>query len=115
MRTNALTGSIRWFFLGVAVGLTSLVGGMPYGLLEASAATTAEGLIKEGLELRRAGRDSDALAKFESAYNQSKTPRAAAQWGLCLQAVSRWSEADPLLAEALSATRILGSRKTAKS
>lgn len=90
------------FVLTVAL-LSSVSGLIPAP--SAFAAPTAEALIKEGLELRRAGRDSDALAKFEAAYNQSKTPRAAAQWGLCLQAVSRWSEADPLLAEALSATQ----------
>lgn len=70
----------------------------------AEAAPSAESLVKEGLELRRAGRDAEALPKFEAAYRTSATPRAAAQWGLCLQALSRWSEADPLLAEALSAT-----------
>lgn len=75
----------------------SLAFGVP-----ASAATPAEELIKQGLDLRRAGRDMDALAKFESAYGLAKSPRAAAQWGLCLQAVSRWSEAEPLLSEALS-------------
>lgn len=92
--------------LFVVVAMVASVGS--FGVFSAPkgyAAPAAEDLIKQGLELRRAGRDSDALAKFEAAYNQSKTPRAAAQWGLCLQAVSRWSEADPLLAEALSATQ----------
>ncbi|MDX2023450.1 MAG: PEGA domain-containing protein [Deltaproteobacteria bacterium] len=60
-------------------------------------------LIAEGLELRRAGQDLEALAKFEEAYRLDPTPRAAAQWGLCLQAVGRWSEADAKLAEALKA------------
>ena len=68
----------------------------------ASAGTPADDLIKQGLDLRRAGRDMDALAKFENAYGLAKAPRAAAQWGLCLQAASRWSEAEPLISEALS-------------
>jgi hypothetical protein len=61
----------------------------------------AEVLINEGIELRRAGQDAQALPKFEEAYRLSPTPRASAQWGLCLQAVGRWSEADGLLSEAL--------------
>lgn len=63
----------------------------------------ADDLIKQGIELRRAGRDNDALGKFEQAYSASKSARAAAQVGLCLQALGRWSEADPYLSEALSA------------
>lgn len=63
----------------------------------------AEALIAEGLELRRAGQDAEALSTFEEAYRLEPTPRAAAQWGLCLQAVGRWSEADGRLAEALKA------------
>lgn len=72
---------------------------------EVQGETKSEALIKQGLDLRRSGRNVDALAKFESAYRLEQTPRAAAQWGLCLQAVARWSEADPLLEEALSATQ----------
>ncbi len=64
-----------------------------------------EALIKDGIELRRAGRDADAVTKFEQAYEAAKTPRAAAQLGLCLQALARWAEADPMLAEALSSTK----------
>lgn len=105
MGTGSVVRLTRSVFLWWAVFLAGGVGSVALGVGQACAATTPEALIKEGLELRRAGRDSDALAKFEAAYNQSKTPRAAAQWGLCLQAVSRWSEADPLLAEALSATQ----------
>ena len=67
----------------------------------AGAAPSAAELITEGLNLRRAGQDADALPKFEAAYAAEKTPRAAAQLGLCLQALGRWSEADPLLAESL--------------
>lgn len=70
----------------------------------AFAASETDNLMKEGVQLRRSGHDSEAIPKFESAYRLSKTPRAAAQLGLCLQAISRWSEADPMLAEALAAT-----------
>lgn len=68
----------------------------------AASSERSEELIREGLELRRAGRDADALEKFERAYAVAKTPRAAGQLGLCLQALGRWSEADPRLAEALT-------------
>lgn len=97
--------------MAVTVHLTSKVfafvvlGLLFIAVTPATAASPADDLIKQGLELRRAGRDTDALAKFESAYSLTKAPRAAAQWGLCLQAVSRWSEADPLLAEALSSAQ----------
>lgn len=62
----------------------------------------AESLIREGLRLRRAGRDIDALEKLQRAYDLEPTPRAAAQVGLCLQALGRWVEADFKLSEALT-------------
>ena len=68
-----------------------------------SEVTAAQKLITEGLELRRAGKDADALRRFEAAHGLSPTPRAAAQWGLCLQAVGRWADADNRLSEALQA------------
>jgi len=71
----------------------------------ASGPSKAEQLIYEGLELRRAGQDSDALPKFEEAHRITPTARAAAQWGLCLQAVGRWSEADVRLSEALKSKK----------
>lgn len=77
----------------------------------------AESLIKEGLKLRRAGRDIDALDRMQRGYDLEPTPRAAAQVGLCLQAVGRWSEADLKLSEALSATEdpwIVKNRATLK-
>jgi hypothetical protein len=92
--------SMRKFLVVAAVVFVTSLG----SVTNAHSAPTAESLIQEGLELRRSGHDFDALAKFERAYTLSKTPRAAAQWGLCLQAVSRWSEADGLIAEALAAT-----------
>lgn len=61
----------------------------------------AEALIQEGVKLRKVGRDDAALVKFDRAYALSPTPRAAAQKGLCLQALGRWSEAEDLLAAAL--------------
>lgn len=72
---------------------------------EVNGSKSADSMSKQGLELRRAGRDSEALPKFQEAYRISATPRNAAQLGLCLQALARWSEADGLLAEAISAVQ----------
>lgn len=80
-------------------------------------AVDADELVRQGLELRRAGRDAEALARFQEAYDVAKTPRNAAQVGLCLQALGRWSEADPFLSEALSATSnpwVIKNRETLK-
>lgn len=85
----------------LAFACTAALYGMVIGAAGA-AEPEPEPLISEGLELRRVGRDADALPKFEAAYARSKSPRAAAQLGLCLQAVARWADADPLLAEAVS-------------
>lgn len=67
----------------------------------AHAADSSELLIRQGVELRRRGRDADALPKLQSAYELSRTPRAAAQLGLCEQALKRWSDAEQHLSEAL--------------
>ncbi len=63
-----------------------------------------EALIREGLTLRRQGRDEQAFASFEAAWNASHSPRARAQMGLAAQALGRWPDADRFLREALEAT-----------
>ncbi|MCG5051851.1 MAG: hypothetical protein KA712_02730 [Myxococcales bacterium] len=63
----------------------------------------SELLIRQGVELRRASRDTEALEKFQRAYDMAHTPRAAAQLGLCEQAVEKWLDADGHLTEALTA------------
>jgi tetratricopeptide (TPR) repeat protein len=101
-----MTGPLR---LGQAARCLLLValflnGAAVLHALPASASEKSEALTKEGISLRRAGRDSEAVKKLQAAYDIAATPRAAAQLGLCLQAVGRWSEADGKLAEAISAT-----------
>lgn len=85
--------------------LLSLILASPFAseAARASGADSAESLIAEGVELRRVGQDAEALSKFEKAYQLTPTPRAAAQLGLCLQAIGRWSEAEAKLSEALKA------------
>ena len=99
-KETAAPSSLRPVFILSATLLAWMAG--PGG---AAGVESGEGdkLIKEGIQLRRAGRDSDALMKFEHAYSLSSSPRAAAQLGLCQQALSRWVDADRNLAEALTA------------
>ncbi len=67
-------------------------------------AAEADALIEEGLRLRTAGRDDDALVQFQRAYERSPSPRALAQTALAEQAIGRWAEADEHLTEALTRT-----------
>ncbi len=68
-----------------------------------AAADPAELLIRQGVELRHKGRDAEALTKFQSAYDLARSPRSAAQLGLCEQSLGRWLEAERHLTEALAA------------
>lgn len=62
----------------------------------------ADALVAEGLELRREGRDAEALERFTRAYEASSSPRALAQMGLAEQALGRWLDAERHLDEALA-------------
>lgn len=62
-----------------------------------------EAMMRHGLAMRRNGRDRDAFAAFEAAWNLSHSPRARAQMGLAAQALGRWADADQFLREALAA------------
>lgn len=65
-------------------------------------ADPAEILIREGVELRKHGKNSEALAKFEGAYQLSHKARAAAQLGLCEFALDHWVLAEEHLRESLT-------------
>lgn len=83
------------------------------GLPVAHAAATGheEMFIRKGVELRKKNRDSEALVQFLKAFDVAHTPRAAAQLGLCEQALEKWlqshlhlslalaSESDPWVAQ----------------
>lgn len=62
----------------------------------------AEALVREGVELRRAGRDAEALEAFQRAYAVQPSARARAQVALAEQALGRWVEAEAGLAAALA-------------
>jgi hypothetical protein len=75
----------------LGVGLAALV----------ARAESPDDLAAEGIRLRRAGRDPDALPLFRRALEQNTTPKAYAQLGLCEQAVGLWAEAERHLEQAL--------------
>lgn len=58
--------------------------------------------IHAGNELRRAGRDDEALTLFQRAWESCRSPRARAQMGLAEAALGRWLEAEQHLTEALA-------------
>jgi hypothetical protein len=59
-------------------------------------------LTREGVELRRTGRDAEALAVFERALAIDGSPRTRAQVALAEQALGLWVDAERELTAALS-------------
>jgi hypothetical protein len=66
------------------------------------AAEEPEALIRQGLEMRRQGKDAKAYGYFKRAYELAHTPRSAAQLGFVEQALEQFLEAEGHLAEALA-------------
>ena len=62
-----------------------------------------EQLTKEGIELRREGRDAEALAVFQHAFAVDGSPRTRAQVALAEQALGFWADAERDLSAALAA------------
>lgn len=72
-------------------------------ITSASWARAQEGdLWERGVALRRQGRDAEALAIFERAYERERSPRTLAQVALAEQALGRWARAATHLEAALS-------------
>lgn len=61
----------------------------------------AEALIRDALDLRRAGDDSKARHLLREALELSHSPRSAGQLGFCEQALGSWLDAEGHLEEAL--------------
>jgi hypothetical protein len=80
----------------------SLVLGSSYA--SASGNDEAEALISEGLSLRRAGKDDEALKRFQKAYAAVPSPRARAQIALAEQALGQWIRAEIDLETALASS-----------
>lgn len=61
----------------------------------------ADSLIKQGVELRKQGKDREALAALQKALALKETPRALAQVGLAEYALGIWLSSEEHLAGAL--------------
>ena len=83
----------------VALVLALIVAGAPSS---ARAQDTDDALTKRALQLRREGRDAEALDLFRRAYAASPTPRNLAQIALAEQALGRWVDAERDLVQALA-------------
>lgn len=71
-------------------------------LVSLASAQDDEALWHQGVELRRQGRDAEALATFEQAHMESGSRRALAQVALAEQALGRWGAAARHLDEVLA-------------
>ena len=91
--------SVGVAFVGVVV---AVVAGQPLAV-GAGASNEADGLIRHGIELRKAHDDEGAAREFQKAYDLVHTPRAAGQLGLAEQALGRWEDAERHVGEALHA------------
>ena len=61
-----------------------------------------DGLLAEGIKLRRQGDDARALPLFQQAHDLEPSPRTAAQLGLVQMALHMWVPSENHLSEALS-------------
>src|SRR4051812_16035681 len=73
--------------------------------------TEIEDLIRQGNDLRRAGKDERALPLLRKAYDLAGTPRTAAQLGLVEVALGYRLEAERHLSESLASPRDVWVRK----
>jgi hypothetical protein len=89
--------------IGMLASLMALVALRPVRL-EAAEPTMGdvEKLIQRGTELRKQGRDQQALPLFQQAYEIAATPRTAAQLGLCESQLGYYLAAEGHLIEALA-------------
>ncbi len=67
-----------------------------------SLAEDVDGLIKRGIELRRKGKEQEALEVFQRAAQVSRVPRVVGQIALAEQALGMWADAERDLTEALA-------------
>jgi hypothetical protein len=81
------------------------------GWAVAADAGDPEALVSEGLQLRRKGRDQEALPLFKKAFDAKVTGRTSAQLGLCEQSLGLWVDAETHLTGALALTQDAWVRK----
>jgi hypothetical protein len=82
--------------VGVVVALLVAVAGR-------ARAEDVDAIMKRGTDLRRQGRDQEALVEFRRAAAIEETPRVLAQIGLAEQALGIWVDAEAHLGKALAA------------
>src|SRR5450432_505854 len=88
-------------FSWAAVAVAQVQSGRSSQVALAPSDEDAVGLMRQGIELRRAGRDQDALDLFQRAERVAPSPRGLAQIGLAEQALGRWVAANRHLGSAL--------------
>jgi tetratricopeptide (TPR) repeat protein len=71
------------------------------GLSRIATAQSAFDLLNQGVQLRRDGKDEEALRVFRRAYEGWPSPRVLAQIGLAEQALGQWTDARRDLVRAL--------------
>lgn len=71
------------------------------GVVRAQDGASAVELLAEGVELRRQGRDAEALERFERAHMIAPSPQALAQIALAEHALGRYARAEARLETAL--------------
>lgn len=84
-------------------GLPTLLGAWLLSATASAQPVAVDEHLRRGVDLRRAGRDDEAVGEFAEAYRLAPGPRTAAQLALARQALGAWLDADRLLREALSA------------
>jgi hypothetical protein len=87
---------LAWTLLSIAIARPALA--EPVGV-----PADPDALLKEGIALRRAGRDREALEVFRRAYAVAPSPHALAQVALAEQAIGAWVDAEADLSRALAA------------
>src|ERR1043165_4391919 len=95
------------FALALAVGVSAAAWSVILGTPSPARAAggddaAADAAIRRGVDLRKQGRDMDALEEFRKGYAVAKTPRALAQIALAEQALGRWVDAESDLEQAMS-------------
>lgn len=71
------------------------------GLVARAVADDVEAIVKRGVELRKEGKDREALAEFQRAAQIDRTPHVVGQMGLAEVAMGIWPAAQEHIQEAL--------------
>jgi PEGA domain len=108
-----MTAPSKWRFLArvswaaaLTVAIVSTSGGAP-PRAHAADPVEVEGLIRQAVGFRQKGQDHAALPLFRKAYDLERSPRTAAQLGLCELALGYSVPAEQHLSEALTSVKHL--------